>query len=108
MPDLLLSVSAAPVAVEAKLLTKSEKQEQFEQWAKRLTDHIFQKTLPLQTFQPILIVVMKDSDTLPELQAVAAIVCQGPQRFSGTTIRYRSSLFKVILDPPTFPREVKS
>jgi hypothetical protein len=102
-PDFLLEAKGLPIAVEAKLMTKSEKEADFEKWAKDLVKLIFQNALPLERFQPILTVVIKSAEAWPQADGIIKAVQEGVARFSDEALVFRSSLFNLFIDPASAP-----
>lgn len=104
LPDFLLDAEGLLIAVEAKLLTKSEKEEKFESWASDLAKQIFQEAIPLDGIQPVLVIVVKSAEALPEFSAVVETVRLGVKRYSGGGLILRSLKFNVFIEPPSLPR----
>lgn len=103
-PDFLLEAKGLPVAVEAKLMTKSEKEADFEKWAKGVVKEVFEKILSAEVFHPVVTIVIKSAETFPPQDEINKVVQQGVEGFSGKPLVYRSALFNSFIDPASAPR----
>jgi hypothetical protein len=102
-PDFLLEANGLPIAVEAKLMTQSEKEEEFAKWAKELVKQIFQDVLSHDKFHPIPTIVIKSAETYPKSSEIIEAVNEGITRFSGEPVSFRSSLFNLFIEPANAP-----
>lgn len=85
-PDFLLEAKGLPVAVEAKLMTKSEKETDFEKWAKALVIEVFKKAMPAEGFHPVVTIVVKSAETFPLPDEVNKVLQEGVARFSDNRV----------------------
>ena len=103
-PDFLLELNGLPIAVEAKLMTKSEKEEYFGKWAGNLVKQVFDQVVALDRFQPFLTIVIKSSEALPNPSEIIDALRQGLVKFGDKPLVLQSALFNLFIDPSSAPR----
>ena len=85
------------------MLTKSDKEDYFTEWATRIAEMIFKNNIiPFSGFQPIVSVIVKDCDNLPGQLLLLETVRSTLSRFQKDTVEARTKLFNVFVDPNTF------
>jgi hypothetical protein len=100
LPDFLIIKDSKEIPAEAKFLTLSETQTNFNQYAKRLLSDIETEVLVDERIYPTIDIVCKNADNLPDISAVVETIKIGFQHFNNGTIVLRSELFNIILDIP--------
>jgi hypothetical protein len=77
LPDFLLRLAGADIPVEAKLLTRSQTEQEFNRYGQALTKRIFETVLLAGTVHPGATLVFKDSACLPPHEDVLLALSQG-------------------------------
>jgi hypothetical protein len=99
-PDFLISYDGGQcVAFEAKLLTKSGPEVEFEARAAQVSEQIMTGVLGAATVHPVVTVVFRDAENLPSAESVVAAAAGGLARFERDALEFRSPLANIFIDP---------
>jgi hypothetical protein len=100
LPDFLLRLAGADIPVEAKLLTRSQAEQEFNRYGQELTKRIFEAVLVAGTVHPMATLVFKDSANLPPHEDVLLALSRGRQGYRERSIVTRHEEFNIFFEPP--------
>jgi len=99
-PDFLLKNSSGEIPVEAKLLVESKINEDFQRYAEELSSAIKSEVMKDNAAYPVLYVICKNAESLPDIPNVVQVAKVGLQQFSGNTLAIRHRLFNLSWETP--------
>ena len=108
VPDFLLRFQSFDIPVEAKLLTKSDKEALFESWSAEIQRELFEKVLLENEFLPIVSLVVKSFDNVPNVQEIIEAVSTSLHAYSGIPLKASFAKCNVIVEPTTITPDTLS
>jgi hypothetical protein len=97
IPDLALSFKSTAANVEAKLLTMSEVEETFSNYAKSLMEQIRLVVMADEKVHPVVKIIVKNAHSLPEITALSEVI---RVMLEGGRTELRSELYNVFVEAP--------
>jgi hypothetical protein len=108
VPDFLLGLHSFDIPVEAKLLTKSDKEKLFEIWSAEIQKELFEKVLVENEFHPIVSLVIKSFNDIPAVEEIIEAVSTSLHSYTGIPIKASFAKCNVIVEPTTITPDTLS
>ena len=100
LPDYEIVVDSKRVAVEAKILLRSDVEQRFGYYAEGFVKQLYSQVLTWDAVHPEVYVVVKDAHTLPSFEDIFSVIKAGIAQFNGKKLEFRSAQFNVFLSEP--------
>jgi len=104
-PDFSLTIGGSEYPVEAKLLTQSECEIEFEVYSRKLIEQISSLLLVQNLIYPQIMIVIKCFESLPDYNDIINSLKQGLHNYKGKSMKGSFNKYNVFIDSPVVSKK---